>query len=56
MGLLTGKPHENVVKFTENLKILFELLFQLEFLPSVWKMYKTPKFNKFLQIMDELHE
>ncbi|XP_055706104.1 probable cytochrome P450 12b2, mitochondrial isoform X2 [Phlebotomus papatasi] len=56
MGLLTGKPDESVVKFTQNLKILFDLLFQLEFLPSIWKVYKTPKFNKFLQIMDELHD
>ncbi|XP_059608193.1 uncharacterized protein LOC132256031 [Phlebotomus argentipes] len=55
LGLLSDTPDDNIGKFMDNLKVLFQLLFELDFQPSMWKVYKTPKFNRFMQVMDELH-
>ncbi|KAG7196814.1 hypothetical protein KM043_016927 [Ampulex compressa] len=35
---------------------MFELMYQLEILPSMWKIYNTPNLKKFFRIMDKLNE
>ncbi|XP_055691191.1 uncharacterized protein LOC129794464 [Lutzomyia longipalpis] len=55
LGLLNEKPNENLGLLMENVKDFFQLMFELDIQPSVWKYYKTAKFNRFVQIMDELH-
>uniref|UniRef100_A0A1B0CKT9 Cytochrome n=1 Tax=Lutzomyia longipalpis TaxID=7200 RepID=A0A1B0CKT9_LUTLO len=56
LGLIEEKKDANVEKFMQNFKILFGLLYELDFKPSIWKIYKTAKFHQFMQVMDELHE
>ncbi|XP_055709202.1 probable cytochrome P450 12b2, mitochondrial [Phlebotomus papatasi] len=56
LGLFKEKPDENIDKLMENLKDIFQLVIELEVEPSIWKIYKTPKFNRFMQIMDYIHE
>uniref|UniRef100_A0A1B0CKT8 Cytochrome n=1 Tax=Lutzomyia longipalpis TaxID=7200 RepID=A0A1B0CKT8_LUTLO len=56
LGLLGEKPDESVEKLMFDLKEFFQLLFELDFRPSIWKFYKTPKFNRFMEIMDYMHE
>ncbi|XP_055693247.1 probable cytochrome P450 12b2, mitochondrial [Lutzomyia longipalpis] len=56
LGLLGEKPDESVDKLMVVLKEFFQLMFELDFQPSIWKFYKTPKFNRFMEIMDYMHE
>ncbi|XP_059608808.1 probable cytochrome P450 12b2, mitochondrial [Phlebotomus argentipes] len=56
LGLLTEKPDPNVDKLMLVLKDFFQLIYELDFQPSLWKIYKTPKFNRFMEIMDFMHE
>ncbi|XP_055709201.1 probable cytochrome P450 12b2, mitochondrial [Phlebotomus papatasi] len=55
LGLLDKKPDENIDKLMVYLKEFFELLIELDLTPSIWKFYKTPKFNRFMEIMDFMH-
>uniref|UniRef100_A0A1L8E4J3 Putative cytochrome n=1 Tax=Nyssomyia neivai TaxID=330878 RepID=A0A1L8E4J3_9DIPT len=56
MGLLKDKPDESIDKLMVVLKEFFQLMYELDFQPSIWKFYKTPKFNRFMEIMDYMHE
>lgn len=33
---------------------MFELFYQLEILPSLWKIYDTPKLNKLFKTLDTI--
>ncbi|GAB0094013.1 hypothetical protein DMENIID0001_092140 [Sergentomyia squamirostris] len=56
LGLLQDKPSEEINRFMQNLKQFFQLTLELDFQPSIWKYYKTPKFNRFMRVMDEIHD
>ncbi|GAB0099458.1 hypothetical protein DMENIID0001_153180 [Sergentomyia squamirostris] len=56
LGLLEESPDKDIVKFVHNLREFFQLFEELDLQPSMWKIYKTPKFVKFERVMDEIHE
>ncbi|XP_059608811.1 cytochrome P450 CYP12A2-like [Phlebotomus argentipes] len=56
LGLLTEKPDPIVDKLMLALKDFFQLSYELDFQPSVWKIYKTPKYSRFIETMDFMNE
>lgn len=55
-GVLDEQESEearNIVKYTRE---LFELVYQLDVLPSIWKYYKTPTYNRLMTVFDKLSE
>ncbi|GAB0092981.1 Cytochrome P450 [Sergentomyia squamirostris] len=56
LGLLQDKSNPNADKLAENIKDFFRLGAELDFQPSIWKIYKTPKFNQYIQTMDSMQD
>ncbi|XP_059608190.1 probable cytochrome P450 12b2, mitochondrial [Phlebotomus argentipes] len=50
LGLLNeNNKDKNIHKLMDNIKTFFQLLNELDIQPSVWKLYRTPKFKRFIQ-------
>ncbi|XP_055381402.1 uncharacterized protein LOC129611988 [Condylostylus longicornis] len=46
--------HPDALKLKEALRVFFDVVFDLDFKPSLWKYVATPKYNKFIKAMDTL--
>ncbi|XP_059608192.1 probable cytochrome P450 12b2, mitochondrial [Phlebotomus argentipes] len=56
LNLFSGKSHVNTDKLMGLLKEFFVLIYELDFQPSLWKIYKTPKFCRMMEIIDYMHK
>ena len=56
VGLLDDKENEVALRFMDCLKRFFENLYQLDVMPSMWKVYKTPLFNAHMKNLHEITE
>ncbi|CAD7090139.1 unnamed protein product [Hermetia illucens] len=54
LGLISNKANEKAMEFIENLKLVFELAFDLEFNISIWRIVATPKYKKLMKVLDSL--
>nr|XP_019551561.3 cytochrome P450 CYP12A2-like isoform X1 [Aedes albopictus] len=56
LGVLDDSESEEAKLIVNNIRQFFELTYQLDVLPSVWKYYKSPTFNKLMKVLDSLTE
>lgn len=56
LGVLEDSQSEEAHLIVSNIRQFFELTYQLDVLPSVWKYYKTPTFKKLMITLDNLTE
>lgn len=56
IGLLGDKEDPVANKFLRNVTLIFEHSYQLDVLPSIWKLFKTPLFKEAMKNLDELNE
>lgn len=54
LGLISNKANEKAMEFIDNLKLVFQLAFDLEFNISIWRIVATPKYKKLMQVLDSL--
>ncbi|XP_029727599.1 probable cytochrome P450 12a4, mitochondrial [Aedes albopictus] len=54
LGVLDEQESEEARRIVQLTKELFELVYQLDILPSIWRYYKTPKYHRLMKIFDEL--
>lgn len=54
LGLISNKANEKAMEFIDNLKLVFELAFDLEFNISIWRIVATPKYKKLMKVLDSL--
>ncbi|XP_062548455.1 cytochrome P450 CYP12A2-like [Armigeres subalbatus] len=54
LGVLEDSQSEEAHLIVSNIRQFFELTYQLDVLPSVWKYYKTPTFKKLMITLDNL--
>ncbi|XP_055539504.1 cytochrome P450 CYP12A2-like isoform X1 [Wyeomyia smithii] len=54
LGVLGEHLSEEAEYILKNIRQFFELTYQLDVLPSVWKIVKTPKFHKLMKALDDL--
>lgn len=54
LGVLDESESEEAKSIVDNIRQFFELTYQLDVLPSVWKYYKTPTFHKLMSVLDVL--
>ncbi|KFB35468.1 cytochrome P450 CYP12F2 [Anopheles sinensis] len=54
LGVLKTDQTEEAKKILALVRAIFDLMYEVDVLPSVWKYYKTPSFNKLMKVFDEL--
>ncbi|KXJ81215.1 hypothetical protein RP20_CCG021013 [Aedes albopictus] len=54
LGVLDEQESEEARRIVQLTKELFELVYQLDILPSIWRYYKTPKYHRLMKVFDEL--
>ncbi|XP_055598863.1 cytochrome P450 CYP12A2-like [Uranotaenia lowii] len=52
LGVLEDDQSAEAKEMITLTREFFELTYQLDFLPSVWKYYKTPTFNRLITVLD----
>lgn len=53
-GVLEKDISQDSSDMIKYVREVFELTYQLDVLPSVWKYYKTPAFKRLMNVLDEL--
>lgn len=57
LGVLGDIPKDSdPQKLIQCVHDFFHLSFELEFLPSIWRYYKTPKFQQMMETLDAMTE
>lgn len=56
LGLLDSEQSEEATIIVKYLQEFFELTYQLDVLPSVWKYYETPSFKRLMVVLDKITE
>lgn len=56
LGLIGSTWDPEVEHFIECVRNFFELGFDIEFSPSLWKYYDTPKWKKLVKAFDDITE
>lgn len=54
LGVLHMGQSEEAEKIVGLVRSMFELTYQLDVLPSIWRYYKTSTFNKLMKVYDDL--
>ncbi|XP_055588799.1 uncharacterized protein LOC129741117 [Uranotaenia lowii] len=54
LGVLERNASQDAEQMIKNIRALFELTYELDVLPSVWKYWKTPTFNRLMQVLDDI--
>lgn len=54
LGVLDEQESEEARTIVKLTKELFDLVYQLDLRPSLWKFYKTPKYHRLMKVFDEL--
>ncbi|XP_065083608.1 cytochrome P450 CYP12A2-like [Ochlerotatus camptorhynchus] len=54
LGVLEDAQSVEAKLIVKKIRQFFELTYQLDVLPSVWKYYKTPTFKKLMNVLDDL--
>ncbi|XP_021703204.1 cytochrome P450 CYP12A2 [Aedes aegypti] len=54
LGVLDEQESDKARQIVKLTKELFELVYQLDILPSIWVYYKTPKYHRLMKVFDEL--
>lgn len=55
-GLLDNKQSVEAQIIVTNLQEFFELTYQLDVLPSIWRYYKTASFKRLITVLDRITE
>ncbi|XP_062535024.1 probable cytochrome P450 12a5, mitochondrial [Armigeres subalbatus] len=56
LGLLDSEQSQEATIIVKYLQEFFELTYQLDVLPSVWKYYETPSFKRLMVVLDKITE
>lgn len=54
LGVLQKKPSDEAQLILQNMRLFFELCYELEIKPSIWKYISTPKFKKLMNAFDKI--
>nr|XP_019551560.2 LOW QUALITY PROTEIN: cytochrome P450 CYP12A2-like [Aedes albopictus] len=54
LGVLEEQESKEARRIVQLTRELFELVYQLDFRPSIWMYYKTPKYHRLMKVFDEL--
>lgn len=54
LGVLDKNISQDSSDIIKYVREVFELIFQLDMMPSIWKYYKTPSFKRLMKVLDEL--
>ncbi|XP_055539547.1 probable cytochrome P450 12a4, mitochondrial [Wyeomyia smithii] len=56
LGVLNKTPSDEAEQIVKSIRRFFELTYQLDFLPSMWRWIKTPKLQELMDTLDSLTE
>ncbi|KAL5276503.1 hypothetical protein ACFFRR_001995 [Megaselia abdita] len=56
LGCLGANKHPDADTLINGMHTFFNLSYELDFLPSMWKYVATPKFNKLMKVLDEVSD
>lgn len=56
LGCLDTKSNPEIEQFILMIRKFFSLSYELDVEPSIWKYYKTPKFNELMSVFDSVHK
>lgn len=56
LGSISDNPTSESLKLIKHVHMMFELIYQLDILPSVWQIVRTPNYYKLMDCFDVLRE